>query len=165
MLAPVLSNISLMNSQTPPDSVTKVVAATAMDSCAPVDDQPKHLTLTIRLIKSFEYRTFKNLVLQHIDPEMLVKDLKILVLEKIKSTPGLKPYHNTVFDCLKLYVKAHGSKTQHLIINLDHDEGKDTFIMDDNLTLSAQSVENETELSFFNHELYTLYKAHPNNKW
>lgn len=39
-------------------------------------------TLTVRCIKSFEYRTCKNLVLQHVDLERTtIGELKALVLE------------------------------------------------------------------------------------
>lgn len=37
---------------------------------------------------------------------------------------------------MKLYVKAHGSKTQNLIINLDHED----WFMDDNKTLAEYGV-------------------------
>ncbi|KAH9246109.1 hypothetical protein BASA81_016358 [Batrachochytrium salamandrivorans] len=142
---------------------TDAVAETAQSTThAPFKDD---MTLTVRLIKSFDYRTFKNLVVQHIAKDMLVKDFKILVLEKIKSTSGLKPYHTVVFDCLKLYVKAHGSKSQHLIINLDHDSGDDTYILDDAQTLASHGIEHETEVSFFNTSLYLAYKANPETKW
>ena len=44
-------------------------------------------TLTVRCIKNFEYRTCKNLVLQHVNLETsTVSDLKKLVLESRIST-------------------------------------------------------------------------------
>lgn len=44
-------------------------------------------TLTVRCIKNFEYRTCKNLVLQHVNLETsTVGDLKKLVLESRIST-------------------------------------------------------------------------------
>ncbi|KAF9935961.1 hypothetical protein BGZ65_002846 [Modicella reniformis] len=71
-------------------------------------------TLTIRVIKSFEYRTAKNLVLHNIDlTASTVAQLKEQIIE----------------NTLKLYTKAHGAKTMNLIINLDHDED---WILDDN---------------------------------
>ena len=39
------------------------------------------VTLTVRLIKSFEYRTTKNVVLKDVDTSMTVKELKDLVRE------------------------------------------------------------------------------------
>ncbi|KAJ3091835.1 hypothetical protein HK102_013218 [Quaeritorhiza haematococci] len=103
-------------------------------------------TLTIRLIKSFEYRTVKNLVLHDIDLEkMTVGELMQLVQE----------------NTFKLYVKAHGSKTTNLVINIEHDD----IFMDESKTLAAQGAEHETEISFFNKEAYIAYKAHPETKW
>ncbi|KAG9305646.1 hypothetical protein G9A89_022568 [Geosiphon pyriformis] len=67
-------------------------------------------------------------------------------------------------DTLKIYTKAHGSKTQNLTINLDHDE--DWILKDDNFTLSSYGIENETELSFFNYDAYQKFKEHPDViKW
>ncbi|ORZ28404.1 hypothetical protein BCR41DRAFT_316995 [Lobosporangium transversale] len=121
-------------------------------------------TLTIRVIKSFEYRTSKNLILHNIDlTATTVGQLRELVIEKIKTTPGWKPYQNVVFDTLKLYTKAHGSKTMNLIINLDHDE--DWMLTNDDELLINHGIENETEISIFNRELYEAYKQHPDIKW
>lgn len=73
--------------------------------------------ITVRCIKSFEYRTCKSLVLQHLNLETTtVGELKELVREsrlayvykigvittqmfntEIKTTPGWKPYHNVEF--------------------------------------------------------------------
>lgn len=95
---------------------------------------------------------------------------------------------------MKLYVKAHESKTQNLIINLDD---KDFLSMD--ATLFEQGIgtrnklslpksiciyiwldmdifilqrpkpkliiENETEISFFNRQDYLNYKLNPVLKW
>ncbi|KAL2917586.1 hypothetical protein HK105_202872 [Polyrhizophydium stewartii] len=172
---------------------------------APVTELPGGgLILTVRVIKSFEYRTAKNLVLHNVSPDMLVSELKALATEtgctlktcsrellalrscpagqwalaaalltlghvaaaadvakEIKSSAAFRPYHNSTFDCLKLYFNAHGAKTQNLIINLDHDE----YIMDDAKTLRDYGVQNETELSFFQRAAYDSYKAHPETKW
>ncbi|RIA97315.1 hypothetical protein C1645_752580 [Glomus cerebriforme] len=121
-------------------------------------------TITIRIIKNFEYRTVKNLVLQHVNLETTTfKELKDLVREKINSTPGLKPFRNVNYDTLKLYTKAHGAKTQNLVINIDDDEN---LIFPDDATLISCGIENETEISFFNREAYEVYKTHPDViKW
>ncbi|PKC67966.1 hypothetical protein RhiirA1_378605 [Rhizophagus irregularis] len=122
-------------------------------------------TITIRIIKNFEYRTIKNLVLQHINLETTTfKELKELIIEKINSTPGLKPFRNVNYDTLKLYTKAHGVKTQSLIINMEDDENMIFSNDDDNL--ASCGIENETEISFFNREAYETYKTHPDViKW
>ncbi|KAF9129190.1 hypothetical protein BGX30_014052 [Mortierella sp. GBA39] len=120
-------------------------------------------TLTIRVIKSFEYRTSKNLVLHNIDLTTTnVGQLRALIIEKIKTTPGWKPYQTVVFDTLKLYTKAHGAKTMNLIINMDND---DWILSNDDEILANRGIENETEISIFNRELYEAFKQHPDIKW
>ncbi|KAF9084397.1 hypothetical protein BGX29_007003 [Mortierella sp. GBA35] len=120
-------------------------------------------TLTIRVIKSFEYRTSKNLILHNVDLTATnVGQLRALIIEKIKTTAGWKPYQTTVFDTLKLYTKAHGAKTMNLIINMDHD---DWILSNDDEILADRGIENETEISIFNRELYEAFKQHPDIKW
>lgn len=80
-------------------------------------------TLTLRIIKSFEFRTEKSLVLHSINLEVTtVSQLKDLARKAIQTQPGWKPYRNVVLDTLKIYTRAHGAKTTNLIINLDHDD-------------------------------------------
>ncbi|CAL1703820.1 unnamed protein product [Somion occarium] len=120
-------------------------------------------TLTVRIIKSFEFRTEKSLVLHHVNLESTtVGQLKDLVRQAIHTQTGWKPYRNVQLDTLKLYTKAHGAKTSNLIINLDHDEW---ILNDDSKVLADLGFENETEVSFFNRELYEQFKAHPDVKW
>ncbi|KAI8979415.1 hypothetical protein BDF20DRAFT_906073 [Mycotypha africana] len=106
-------------------------------------------TLTIRCIKNFEYRTCKNLVLQHVNLETItVGDLKKIALE----------------NTLKIYTVAHGHKTMNLIINVEDDDH--LLLTDDNAVLAWQGIDNETELSFFNLEDYNVFKTHPDvMKW
>ncbi|KAF9974165.1 hypothetical protein BGZ73_002473 [Actinomortierella ambigua] len=119
-------------------------------------------TLTIRVIKSFEYRTTKNLILHNVDlTTTTAKQLLDLVVEKIKTTSGFKPYLNVQFDTLKLYTKAHGAKTMNLIINMENDD----WILNENDILADRGVENETEISVFNRALYEEYKKHPEIRW
>ncbi|KAJ3480533.1 hypothetical protein NLI96_g8284 [Meripilus lineatus] len=132
-------------------------------------------TLTLRIIKSFEFRTEKSLVLKDINLEtttagqlkelarqgidLLYSSTSILT---IHTQPGWKPYRTVNLDTLKLYTKAHGAKTSNLIINLDHD---DWILKDDSKILADLGFENETEVSFFNGELYEAFKANPQIKW
>lgn len=62
-------------------------------------------------------------------------------------------------DTLKIYTKAHGSKTSNLIINLDHDD--ELMLNDDEATLADLGIENETEISFFNGAAYRAYQKKP----
>ncbi|KAJ3830422.1 hypothetical protein F5880DRAFT_1515585 [Lentinula raphanica] len=91
-------------------------------------------TLTVRVIKSFQYRTERSLVLQNIDLETTtVGQLKDISRQAIQSQSGWKPYRNVELDTMKLYSQAHGAKTTNLIINLDHDEW---ILTDDSKTLA-----------------------------
>ncbi|BGO99847.1 Altered inheritance rate of mitochondria protein 29 [Rhodotorula toruloides] len=119
--------------------------------------------LTVRIIKSFTYRTTKNLLLPHIDATtMTVGQLKDLCREQVKTSPGFKPYRTVELDTLKLYTKAHGHKTMDLIINHETD---DDILEDDSKILADVGIENETEISFFNRALYDEYKRNPQQAW
>ncbi|KAL7283086.1 hypothetical protein PYCCODRAFT_1447903 [Trametes coccinea BRFM310] len=120
-------------------------------------------TITVRVIKSFEYRTEKSLVLHHLNLEQLtVGQLKDMVRQAIQTQSAWKPYRNVELDTIKLYTKAHGAKTTNLIINLDHDEW---IFEDDSKTLADMGLENESEVSFFNRKAYEEFKQHPDTKW
>ncbi|GAA5988978.1 hypothetical protein JCM5350_001736 [Sporobolomyces pararoseus] len=119
--------------------------------------------LTVRIIKSFEYRTTKNLLLPHIDATtMTVGQLKDLCREQIKTAAGFKPFRTCQLDTLKLYTRAHGAKTTNLIMNLENDEW---ILEDDSVTLASVGIENESEVSFFNRELYEAFKINPAQAW
>jgi hypothetical protein len=91
-----------------------------------------------------------------------VGELKDMARRAIQTGSGWKPYRNVYLDTLKLYTKAHGAKTTNLIINMDHD---DWIFDDDARTLAELGIENETEISFFNHVAYTTFKENPEIRW
>ncbi|KAF8321810.1 hypothetical protein DL93DRAFT_2210210 [Clavulina sp. PMI_390] len=133
--------------------------ATLSNEAKPLSDA----TITIRIIKSFTFRTEKHLILQHLDLEhTTVGQLKENARKAVATQAGWKPYRNVTLDTLKLYTKAHGAKTTNLIINLENDD----WILDDEAaTLASLGFENETEVSFFNRELYEAFKINPETKW
>ncbi|KAJ8078500.1 hypothetical protein PM082_012782 [Marasmius tenuissimus] len=138
--------------------------------------QPKtSATITIRVIKSFQYRTEKSLVLRDLDlTTTTVKKLKEIVIQAVQTQSGWKPYRN-----VQLGAAGFFPDTTNLIINLDHDE----WILDDeDKTLAAygfgkrpfihrlpshlmNTTENETEVSFFNRELYEEFRRNPETSW
>ncbi|TIB40212.1 hypothetical protein E3P86_00784 [Wallemia ichthyophaga] len=125
-------------------------------------------TLTIRLIKSFEFRTTKNLILRGVDlTATTVTQLVELCKHEIATQPKYKQFRSTQFDCLKLYTQAHGHKTTNLIINIDNPH----WIIDDwnkflsEIEIDGQHIENETELSLFNRQLYDSFILNPETKW
>lgn len=133
--------------------------------------------ITVRIIKSFEFRSMKAYVLPHIDlTTTTVAQLEHMCREQVRTSPAFKPFRSYAdnLTTLKLYTKAHGSKTTNLIINLDHPE----WILDDaNLaagaegrtkettTLAQVGLENEAELSFFNLDAYTAFLSNPSTRW
>ncbi|KAF5330631.1 hypothetical protein D9619_005717 [Psilocybe cf. subviscida] len=136
-------------------------------------------TITVRIIKSLKFRTERSLVLHHLDLDNVsVAQLKEMAKHAVSTQPGWKPYRNVVLgvyfsahrsshfssnpDTLKLYTKAHGSKTSNLIINLDHDEW---ILDDDSKTLTEVGFENETEVSFFSRQDYDDFKLNPETSW
>jgi hypothetical protein len=60
-------------------------------------------------------------------------------------------------------MKAHGSKTSNLIINLDHDE--DWILTPPDKSLKDFNIDFESEISYFNRTEYEAFKAHPEVKW
>ncbi|EEB97185.1 hypothetical protein MPER_03546, partial [Moniliophthora perniciosa FA553] len=81
--------------------------------------------ITVRIIKSFTYRTEKSLVLHDLNLlTTTVGQLKDIARQAIQTQSGWKPYRNIQLgQCFP----THGAKTTNLIINLDHDE----WILDD----------------------------------
>lgn len=139
--------------------------------------------ITVRVIKSFEYRTMKALVL-HVDlTQTNVAQLQARCKEAVRTQPAFKAYRNVVDqlgrclratdpDTVKLYTRAHGAKTTNLIINLDHPEW--IFASDPNGPPLAElgigrwhnlTKENETELSLFNRAAYDAFLEHPQTRW
>ncbi|KAG9318361.1 hypothetical protein JVU11DRAFT_451 [Chiua virens] len=138
-------------------------------------------TITVRVIKSFEYRTERSLILHKLNLETTtVGDLKDIVRKTIQTGAGWRPFRNAVLgwyptlghgmssssslylDTLKLYTKAHGAKTTNLIINLDHDEW---ILEDDTKILADVGLENETEVSFFDRKAYETFRLNPEVRW
>ncbi|KAF8136236.1 hypothetical protein EV363DRAFT_1395352 [Boletus edulis] len=120
---------------------------------------PTEATITVRVIKSFEYRTERSLVLHKLNLEATtVGGLKEIVRQAVQTGSAWRPYRNAVLDTLKLYTKAHGAKTTNLIINLDHD---DWILEDDDKILADVGLENETEVSFFSRKAYDGFKLSP----
>ncbi|KAN0014523.1 hypothetical protein ACTFIU_000841 [Dictyostelium citrinum] len=117
--------------------------------------------LIIRVIRSFEYRTIKNLILKDIDLNTNVSDFKKLVSEKIQTTPGFTPFKTKQYDSMKIFFVPHGQKPNNLTINLENDH----YFLNNNKSLAENGVVYETEISFFVMEDYLKYKENPENKW
>ncbi|KAH9001662.1 hypothetical protein EDB92DRAFT_2110606 [Lactarius akahatsu] len=146
--------------------------------------------ITVRVIKSFDFRTERSLVLHDINLETTtIGNLKTIVRDAIQTQAGWKPYRSASFGLNPLchtrsskkertgrrygvkgekkivYVCADFAwriRPPNLIINLDHD---DWIFSDESKTLAESGFENETEVSFFNKDMYETFKLDPQTRW
>ncbi|XP_076092882.1 UPF0538 protein C2orf76 homolog isoform X2 [Mytilus galloprovincialis] len=102
-------------------------------------------TITVRLVRSFEHRNIKHIVLHDVDFTQTVNSFK----EAIKK------------DTLKISHKAHGAKSNDPVIDIANDQ----LILEDGVTLVEAGVGNETEISYFKMEDYRKYQADPHLVW
>jgi hypothetical protein len=120
-------------------------------------------TVTVRLIRSFEYRTVKPVVLHHVDVSLTVHDFITHLKQDIQTRPGiLAPFRTHSYDTLKVFCHAHGMKPNDLVINTENDS---ELILQGDKLLSAYGITNETELSFFSMQDYEAYKTSVQTKW
>ncbi|KAM5326418.1 UPF0538 protein C2orf76 homolog isoform 2-T7 [Glossophaga mutica] len=106
----------------------------------------KEVTITVRLIRSFEHRNFKPVVYHGVNLDQTVKEF-ILFLKQ---------------DKLKIIHQAHKSKTNEIVMSLEDD---DRLLLKEDSTLKASGIANETEIAFFCEEDYRNYKANPLSSW
>ncbi|CAL9689974.1 unnamed protein product [Knipowitschia caucasica] len=121
------------------------------------------VTITVRLVRSFEYRNFKPVVFQHVPPELRVGDFIQRVLTDIETRPGLPPpFRKHQYDAMKIIHQAHGAKTNDLVMSLDD---QDKPLLKESETLREAGITNETELAFFRKADYEAFKANPQMAW
>ncbi|XP_035994656.1 UPF0538 protein C2orf76 homolog isoform X2 [Fundulus heteroclitus] len=121
------------------------------------------VVVTVRLIRSFEQRNFRPVVFQQVCLEQTAQDFMRSVRDDIVSRPGLPPpFRKYGYDTMKIIHQAHGAKTNELVMSLYDDEN---LILQDDQTLRAAGVANETEVGFFREEDYVVYKANPKSTW
>lgn len=130
---------------------------------------PMDAILTIRIIKSFPYRNVKSYILNSVNlKETTPKELLAQMKQTINTAGALRPYRTVEYDTLKIYTKAHGSKSMNLVINMEHDDSwvlVSPKVEGDEKTLWELGVENETEISLFKWDDYESFKANPEEKW
>ncbi|XP_023370574.1 UPF0538 protein C2orf76 homolog [Otolemur garnettii] len=107
---------------------------------------PEKVTITVRLIRSFEHRNFKPVVYHGVNLDQTVKEF-IAFLKQ---------------DKLKIIHQAHKSKSNELVLSLEDD---DRLVLKEDRTLKAAGVASETEIAFFCEEDYKTYKANPISSW
>ncbi|XP_047227460.1 UPF0538 protein C2orf76 homolog isoform X1 [Girardinichthys multiradiatus] len=121
------------------------------------------VVVTVRLIRSFEQRNYKPVVFQQVSLEQTTQDFMRCVKDDIATRPGLPPpFREYGYDTMKIIHQAHGAKTNELVMSLNDDE---KLILQDDQTLRAAGVANETEVGFFRKDDYVFYKANPKTTW
>jgi hypothetical protein len=119
------------------------------------------VVVTVRVIKSFEYRTCKNIILADVDLEALTaQGLYDLVMAKLPA-PFVKP--PAFYNVFKIYSQPHGAKTNSTIINAGKED--ELCLKDWNLPLAQYGIQHETEISLFNNVDYRTFIQNPSIKW
>ncbi|XP_063144798.1 UPF0538 protein C2orf76 homolog [Candoia aspera] len=123
----------------------------------------KSVTVTVRLIRSFEHRNFRPVLYHNVNLDQTVKEFIAFVKKDVASrTELLPPFRKYTYDTMKIIHQAHGSKTNELVVSLEDD---DKLILAEDSALKAAGVANETELAFFCMDDYKKYKTNPVATW
>lgn len=124
-------------------------------------------TLTVRLIKSFEYKNYRNLVFHDLDLQATnLSTLENMIKERIAANPVLArlfPADKAFLDTFKVYYHPHAAKTNNPIINVGEDEK--LILCDFVKPLSEFGLTNQSEISYFNWEAYQVYCQDPKALW
>ncbi|CAG0913666.1 unnamed protein product [Notodromas monacha] len=113
------------------------------------------VTLTVRVIRSFQHRNVRPIVLKNVDLNSCVEDFLALVKDSIGENASLPPpVKKYDYDSLKIEHKAHGAKTSDPLINTFDD---DKLLLKPGKTLRQSGVENECEVSLFKWTDYVAY--------
>jgi len=117
------------------------------------------VTLSIRLIRSFEHRNLRFFPLQQVNLNWNTEELMTAIKDRIQKSTNLPPpFKKYDFDTLKIEHQAHGAKTNDPVMNCDND---DLLILKPGQTLSLCNIKSETEVAVFK---MTDYQAYLNQK-
>ncbi|KAM4868555.1 UPF0538 protein C2orf76 homolog isoform 2-T2 [Callospermophilus lateralis] len=123
----------------------------------------EEVTITVRLIRSFEHRNFKPVVYHGVNLDQTVRDFIVFLKQDVPLRTSLPPpFRNYKYDKLKIIHQAHKSKTNELVLSLEDD---DRLLLKEDSTLKAAGIASETEIAFFCEEDYKNYKANPVSSW
>ncbi|PNJ58646.1 UPF0538 protein C2orf76 homolog isoform X1 [Pongo pygmaeus] len=99
---------------------------------------PEEVTITVRLIRSFEHRNFKPVVYHGVNLDQTVKEFIIFLKQDVPLRTSLPPpFRNYKYDTLKIIHQAHKSKTNELVLSLEDD---DRLLLKEDSTLKAAGI-------------------------
>ena len=79
-------------------------------------------TLTIRLVRSFEYRNMKTIVLKNVDLDISVEELKVIIsagkLKEISQFEAFHTWHHSNRVCMKTEKIAISSQNYPFMKNI-----------------------------------------------
>ncbi|XP_036175015.1 UPF0538 protein C2orf76 homolog isoform X2 [Myotis myotis] len=105
----------------------------------------KEVTITVRLIRSFEHRNFKPVVYHGVNFDQTVKEFIVFLKQDIPLRISLPPpFRNYKYDKLKIIHQAHKSKTNELVLSLEDD---DTLMLKEDHTLKAAGIDGSCSAS------------------
>uniref|UniRef100_UPI00358E73DF UPF0538 protein C2orf76 homolog isoform X1 n=2 Tax=Myxine glutinosa TaxID=7769 RepID=UPI00358E73DF len=120
-------------------------------------------TLTVRFVRSFEYRNFRPVVYHRVNLSQKVKTFITFLREDVASRQSLPPpFRKHQYDTLKIIHKPHGAKTNELVVSLEDD---DELMLNPDGALDTSGICHETELAFFKMEEYLKFKDNPVTVW
>nr|XP_014341083.1 PREDICTED: UPF0538 protein C2orf76 homolog isoform X2 [Latimeria chalumnae] len=103
----------------------------------------EEVTLTVRLVRSFEHRNFKSMVYQKVNLNQSVKEFIAFLQNDIPSRAGLPPpFKKHTYDTLKIIHQAHGAKTNELVVSLEDD---DKLMLKEDSVLKSAGVDTADE--------------------
>lgn len=114
------------------------------------------VTVSIRLIRSFEHRNLRFFPLHQVDLHWTTDQLKTAIQDHIDQSKNLPPpFKKFDFDTLKIEHQAHGAKSNDPVMNCGSDE---LLILKPGQSLAEAHVRHETEIAFFQYADYLAYK-------
>ncbi|XP_067021341.1 UPF0538 protein C2orf76 homolog isoform X1 [Acropora muricata] len=88
-----------------------------------VDSGYASVTITVRLIRSFEHRNIKHVVVKKVPLHQTVEQFMRNVVTDIKKRPDIPPpFRIFGYDTMKIQHKAYGAKSNDPVINTEDDE-------------------------------------------
>ncbi|CAF0953976.1 unnamed protein product, partial [Didymodactylos carnosus] len=102
-----------------------------------IDSTNNCLTLSIRLIRSFEYRNVRHIAIRNLNEQIRGSELKNIILKSLPSQTIPLPFKTFEFDTLKIEHYPHQAKTNDVVIRREDDE---QFLIADDKTLRDYKI-------------------------